>query len=160
MRLSNGLVKFLTDNKNKPVRIATKELPLSPLTGLLIGFDEDVVLLNPFNEKSFEPLDTPIVIDLDSTLMVYALTTESFESSDKTFSEYRQFSAEDYTTKGNELYELGKYKESIEYYDKALKRYPQNGIAWYNKGLALKQLHRDTEANAAFNKARELGYKG
>jgi tetratricopeptide (TPR) repeat protein len=160
VKLSNGLVKFLENNKNKPVRIATKELPLSPLTGLLMGFDEDVILLNPSKEKSFEPLDTPIVIDLDSILMVYALTPESPESSNKTFNEFKQCSAEDYTAKGNELYGLGKFKESIEYYDKALKRYPQSGIAWYNKGLALKQLHRDAEANSAFIKAKELGYKG
>jgi Flp pilus assembly protein TadD len=33
-------------------------------------------------------------------------------------------------------------------------------IAWYNKGIALEALGNDNEANAAFAKAKELGYVG
>jgi len=33
----------------------------------------------------------------------------------------------------------------------------KSGEAWEGKGDALKELHRDTEANQAFAKAKELG---
>ena len=44
--------------------------------------------------------------------------------------------------------------------EKAIELDPKNAFAWVNKDFALKALGRTTEANAAFAKAKELGYKG
>jgi Flp pilus assembly protein TadD len=53
-----------------------------------------------------------------------------------------------------------KNEDAIKAYDEAIKLDPNDGLTWNNKGEALKSLGRTTEANAAFAKAKELGYKG
>jgi Flp pilus assembly protein TadD len=45
-------------------------------------------------------------------------------------------------------------------YDEAIKKDPKDEYAWYNKAMALRMLHRDSEAKAGYAKARELGYSG
>jgi len=55
---------------------------------------------------------------------------------------------------------LGKYDDALKYYERALQIDPKDGYAWYAKGEALKSLSRTSEANAAFVKAKELGYQG
>jgi tetratricopeptide (TPR) repeat protein len=95
---------------------------------------------------------------------------------------------EAWSQKGYALGLLGKYNESILAFDKIIelsssdkhgwinegsgkfnkstrtfefvKINPQLANAWHNKGLSLKALHRDTEAEVAFTKAKELGYTG
>ena len=66
--------------------------------------------------------------------------------------------------KGNALYQQGKYKASIKAYDMVIKHTiksnPKLALAWYNKGIALKALGLNGEANAAFAKAKELGIQG
>jgi Flp pilus assembly protein TadD len=54
----------------------------------------------------------------------------------------------------------GKYNDTIKAFDKAIEIEPQHALAWYNKGTALMLLRRNSEADAAFAKAKELGYKG
>lgn len=54
----------------------------------------------------------------------------------------------------------GKYDESLKFLDKAIKLDPELAAAWYNKGVSLSKLGRTAEADAAFAKARELGYTG
>jgi Flp pilus assembly protein TadD len=57
-------------------------------------------------------------------------------------------------------YEQGKHNEAIQALDKAIEIDPQYAKAWNKKGDALKSLGRITEADAAFAKAKELGYSG
>jgi tetratricopeptide (TPR) repeat protein len=84
-----------------------------------------------------------------------------------------------WTGKGHALNLLGKYKDAIECYDNAIKINSQDsntwtmkglspsGLgqrdeaieAWYGKGIGLQKLHRDSEAESAFTKAKELGCK-
>jgi Tfp pilus assembly protein PilF len=45
-------------------------------------------------------------------------------------------------------------------YDEAIKQDPKDEYAWYNKAMAQRMLHRDSEAKAGYAKARELGYSG
>jgi superkiller protein 3 len=40
--------------------------------------------------------------------------------------------------KGDDLYDLNKYDESITAYDKAIKINPQDSHAWYNKSILSK----------------------
>ena len=61
---------------------------------------------------------------------------------------------------GNSHYNAGEYVAAIRYYDEAIKQDPKDEYAWYNKAMALRMLHRDSEAKAAYAKARELGYSG
>ncbi len=56
--------------------------------------------------------------------------------------------------------ELGKHKEAVDALDKALQINPKDPLTWMNKGDALKALGRQAEADAAYAKAKELGYKG
>ncbi len=56
--------------------------------------------------------------------------------------------------------ELKKYNEAVDAFDKALQINPKDPLTWMNKGDALKALGRQAEADEAYAKARELGYKG
>jgi tetratricopeptide (TPR) repeat protein len=62
--------------------------------------------------------------------------------------------------KGVALGKLGKYDNAIKCFDEAIRLYPKLAAAWNAKGTALKLLGHTTEANAAFAKAKELGYDG
>ena len=61
-----------------------------------------------------------------------------------------------YTHKIDSLAALGKYEESLAYYDKVLDIHPQNGIAHVIKGRSLAQIGRYEEALACYDKALEL----
>jgi len=61
-------------------------------------------------------------------------------------------------SKGAALYSQGKYDGAIKACDEAIRLDPNPANAWNNKGWALKALGRATEADAAFARARELGY--
>jgi tetratricopeptide (TPR) repeat protein len=65
-----------------------------------------------------------------------------------------------WNNKGESLYKLLKYEEAIEAYDKAIKLDPNHANAWYYKGNALKSLGNNIAADAAYARARELGYNG
>jgi len=58
--------------------------------------------------------------------------------------------------KGNALYNLNRYEEAIECYEKALKTKPEYKEAWYEKGNALHSLNRYEEAIECFEKALEI----
>jgi tetratricopeptide (TPR) repeat protein len=62
--------------------------------------------------------------------------------------------------KGNSYALLGNYTEAIKCYDECNKLNPNDAQAWNSKGLALDNLELPSEANAAFAKAKELGYTG
>jgi tetratricopeptide (TPR) repeat protein len=52
----------------------------------------------------------------------------------------------------------GKVLRKVGRDDKAITIHPQYANAWNKKGEALKSIGRSTEADAAFAKAKELGY--
>lgn len=60
--------------------------------------------------------------------------------------------------KGAATANQGNYEEGINALDEAIRIDPNLVEAWYNKGAVLKALGRTSEANAAFAKAKELGY--
>jgi tetratricopeptide (TPR) repeat protein len=51
---------------------------------------------------------------------------------------------------------LGRYREAISCFDKALAIHPENAIAWYEKGLVLVALERYREAIPCFATAIKL----
>ena len=55
------------------------------------------------------------------------------------------------------LYNLGKYKEVIDCYDKALEINPKYANAWDNKGSALHELGKYNEAIECYDNAIRLG---
>ena len=59
---------------------------------------------------------------------------------------------------GNALLGLKKYEEALQTYNNATFLNPNYAEAWFDKGLALLALNRDVEAEAAFTRARMLGY--
>jgi Flp pilus assembly protein TadD len=60
--------------------------------------------------------------------------------------------------KGYDLHAQGKYDDAIKAFNETIRLDPNHAFAWNCKGNALKALGRDTEANAAFAKAKGLGY--
>ncbi len=57
--------------------------------------------------------------------------------------------------KGNEFFNLGKFKEAIQFYDEALALSSECSEALFNKGVALLELHRFREALNYFNRVLE-----
>lgn len=62
--------------------------------------------------------------------------------------------------KGNALYMQGNYDNALLAFDKAIEISPQDANAWICRGLTLKKLDRNLEANTALMQAKGLGYTG
>lgn len=58
--------------------------------------------------------------------------------------------------KGEVLYLLGRYNESIESFNKSIELNPKLEDTWIDMSLALRALHRDSEADAALAKSAKL----
>lgn len=74
----------------------------------------------------------------------------------------KALTAHAYGSKGDALSALGKYDEAVIAYGKAIEHYPLEPMGaqtWYRKGIALKALGRQAEADASNVRAKELGYK-
>jgi tetratricopeptide (TPR) repeat protein len=68
--------------------------------------------------------------------------------------------AKAWVNKGLVLRMNGKYEKALQMFNMATKLDPQYASGWNNKGYALKQLGKTSESNAAYAKAKELGYIG
>jgi tetratricopeptide (TPR) repeat protein len=62
--------------------------------------------------------------------------------------------------KGNAHYMQGDYDNALSAFDRAIQLNTQDANAWICRGLTLKKLNRNSEANAAFMQAKGLGYSG
>jgi tetratricopeptide (TPR) repeat protein len=60
-----------------------------------------------------------------------------------------------WNNKGVAHYNKGNYTDAIACYDRAIEIDPDYALAWGNKGNALKALHRNAEAEKAFDEARD-----
>jgi len=56
--------------------------------------------------------------------------------------------------------EIKNYDDAVMAYNEILDIDPLDGNTWYNKGIVLKELGRDKEAETAFIRAKEQGYQG
>jgi DNA-directed RNA polymerase specialized sigma24 family protein len=54
----------------------------------------------------------------------------------------------------------GRSDEALAAYDRALALDPNDAVAWYNKGVALRKMGRAREAEQAARRAKELGWQG
>jgi len=61
--------------------------------------------------------------------------------------------ATEYIVMGNTIYSMGKYEEAIDSFNKALQIYPENSIAWNNKGLAFAKMGDLDEAIGCYENA-------
>ncbi len=67
---------------------------------------------------------------------------------------------EAWSAKADILYSVGLYDVAIRCCDRALALNPDNALTWITKGNAFDKLGMHEDADAAFAKAKELGYKG
>ena len=82
-----------------------------------------------------------------------------FAQNNSTDKPYGPQNAIAYFQRGNENLTLGKYKEAIADYDKAIELNPQYALAYNNRGIAKLHLGDSKEAIADYNKAIELDPK-
>jgi tetratricopeptide (TPR) repeat protein/CHAT domain-containing protein len=64
---------------------------------------------------------------------------------------------EEYFYRGNKLYELGRYKEAISSYERAIRFKPDFHDAWFNRGISLANLGRYEEGISNYEQA--IGFK-
>ena len=106
------------------------------------------------------------VYKVESYPINYAMTQNNLGNAYRTLSEVRD--KESNLEKAIEAYREALKVRTVESYpiDYATTQnnlgnaYRTLAVAWYNKGTALKALGRTIEADAAFTKAKELGYTG
>jgi tetratricopeptide (TPR) repeat protein len=67
-----------------------------------------------------------------------------------------ELSVKEVILKGLALYNLRKYNEAMESYDRAIKIDPNNAYAWYNKGNALYALGEYNEAMESYDRAIKI----
>lgn len=88
---------------------------------------------------------------------------ESLDAFDKLIetlpADFALFAASVLGVKGEVLEMMGDYEGALNAFDRALEIDPSNMIAMQGKGVALQSLGRISEAEAAFAKAKELGYE-
>jgi tetratricopeptide (TPR) repeat protein len=60
--------------------------------------------------------------------------------------------------KANALMNLGRYEDALAYISNVIRIDPADAAAWNSKGFMLEKLGRKGEANAAYAKAKGLGY--
>lgn len=70
--------------------------------------------------------------------------------------EFEDGNHKDWFWRGNELYALGRYKEAIESYEKAIQHKPSYHEAWYNRGISLNNLGQIEAAISSYDKALEF----
>lgn len=66
--------------------------------------------------------------------------------------------AKEWLEEGEKLLMLHRYEEGLRAYEEAIRLDPNLALAYYCKGLVLRNLGRDDEAQRAFEKAKQLGY--
>jgi len=71
-----------------------------------------------------------------------------------------QKTKEQWKEEGNTHYNAKQYEEALAAYDQAIRLDPNYALAYYGKGVALEALRRKSEAQQAYEKARQLGYSG
>lgn len=117
----------------------------------------------PAYEKVIEltPADVTAWIDKGFALKSLGRNTEAEAAFDKAIeisSDSMYWPA--WFGKGEVLLAQKKYEDALKAYDKVIELNPTHAATWNEKGLALKALGRQAEADAAFAKAKELGYNG
>lgn len=70
----------------------------------------------------------------------------------------QEYNATYWFNKGINFYNNGFYDLAERFFNKSVEINPQLAEGWYNKGNALRQLGKDSEARAAYTKAKELRY--
>jgi tetratricopeptide (TPR) repeat protein len=68
--------------------------------------------------------------------------------------------SETWAAKAEILCSLRLHELALQCCDRSLAINPDNALTWVTKGIALNKLGRHDEAEEAFAKAKELGYKG
>ena len=126
------------------------------------------LLLSGNSDEAVKTLDKAIGLDSKNAMLWqlkgYALDAQGkYDDAIKCFKKANDLDL-DYWTYisgiGNTHYENGEYSAAIKYYEAEIKDDPTDEYAWYNKANALRMLHRNSDAEKAYAKARELGYSG
>jgi tetratricopeptide (TPR) repeat protein len=138
------------------------------------GKGDALAKLGRFNE-SIDAFDKAIELNPQTAAFVWLSKGDVFNESgryDEAVKAYdkvvelnsdsmKALAAHAYGGKGDALSAWGRYDEAVKAYDNAIEQYPVESMGaqdWYKKGLALETLGRKNEADAAFAKARVLGY--
>ncbi|MGK7928463.1 MAG: tetratricopeptide repeat protein [Spirulina sp.] len=80
----------------------------------------------------------------------------NFQELDRRGLEMRSLSYQEWFNLGNALLYLGRLKEALDSFDKALQIQPDDHEAWNNRGFALSNLGRLEEAIASYDKALQI----
>jgi hypothetical protein len=92
VKLSDGLIRFLEDYEGHLIVITFKDQPSGEMTtGYLMGFDANIILINPvfYIKDKYEQKDIPQFIDMESIATISSFEKGGFESYKKAFEEFK-----------------------------------------------------------------------
>ncbi len=163
-----GYVLSKQGELNESIKAYDKAIEIDPIYAMAWNNKAANLLDLGINDEALQASEK--AIGIDSRLAIAwrnkGNALDSLARYDEAIQSYTKASSIDQTysvsmiDNGNSHYNAGEYVAAIQYYAEAIKQDPKNEYAWYNKADALRMLHRDSEAKAAYAKARELGYSG
>ena len=167
---------FASQNKtDEAIEAFTKVIEINPQSpqALVASYDKASTLMEHGKyDEALKTYDEAIAMNpnsADNTLINkgYALNRISqYDKALQTFDLAIAINPRDATAadawdgKGDTFCLQNKYDEAVKCYNEAIRIYPDSGIAWSGKGLALQKLGRTSEADAAFAKVEELKSSG
>jgi len=110
-------------------------------------------------KKAIEVYNEALKIDPKSPLVNYELARtymysgdneKTIKYSDIVIKQKKDYLLDAYNAKGSALDNMGKTKESIELFKKAIKEYGDNYLLWYNLGVNYFKIQDDKNAESAF----------
>ena len=90
VKLSDSLIKPLQNYAGKPITVVVKEAH-NPITGILIGFDGSVLLLNHMEGGSTEPSGAPMFVDIGwACIITTPLKDKDLDGYGKEFEDFKR----------------------------------------------------------------------
>jgi tetratricopeptide (TPR) repeat protein len=109
------------------------------------------------NAIEIHPVDTSAWNNKGNILIEFGDYVGALECFNKSLSITNGASPFEWNNKGVALQKLGAHEEALNCYDRAIEIMPKLSNAWHNKWSVLKALHRESEAQAVRDKAKENG---
>ena len=130
-------------------KIMSVQTQLPPTDDTKDDHKQDVIATTQFNETQqniTNILDEVKKIEKKEEIQIQRITAGDLQIS-KDYAWYN---------KGTILGKLGRSREAIECFDKALEINPDNAYAWYNKGTILGKLGKYKQAKKCFDKVKSI----
>ena len=136
------------------------------LKNMPIGFDfEEYILFKRYEPQAilgveaFPDNDSEILLLQGITFEDMAMFDEALDYFDRS-TQIDPQNADAWYHKGVAYFMVQKYEEALDCFENTTKLEPLTSCFWHNKGVSLQKLHRETDSETAFKRAKEFDLDG